>query len=136
MLTEEKFIEGTREELIEYFTNKLSTPTTLYQRGSKYLVRDIKTCLNEHCNGVLGKMPYYELDENDSLNVKYELFKIKGMTNESLILGWFMGAVYRRKRRSCPLCKPNKTGRAPARSYKEQQILKAMQKEIKENERK
>ena len=43
-----------------------------------------------------------------------------------------MGAVYRRKKRSCPMCKPNKMGIAPARSYKERQLLDAMDKEIDE----
>jgi hypothetical protein len=43
-----------------------------------------------------------------------------------------MGAVYRRKKRSCPMCKPNKVGRAPARSPKEIEKLKAMDKEVDE----
>lgn len=43
-----------------------------------------------------------------------------------------MGAVYRRKKRSCPLCKPNKVGRLPARSPKEIEILKVMDKEVDE----
>ena len=43
-----------------------------------------------------------------------------------------MGAVYRRKKRSCPMCKPNKVGRAPARSPKEIEIIKAMDKEFDE----
>lgn len=47
-------------------------------------------------------------------------------------IGGFMGAVYRRKKRSCPLCKPNKVGREPARSPKERQLLDAMDKEIDE----
>ncbi len=37
-------------------------------------------------------------------------------TNEGTLV---MGGVYRRKRRSCSLCKPNKMGWAPARSDKE-----------------
>ena len=43
-----------------------------------------------------------------------------------------MGSVYSRKRKSCPLCKPNKTGWTPARSPKERAKLTAMAKDAAE----
>lgn len=41
-----------------------------------------------------------------------------------------MGKVYRSKRRSCGLCKPNKMGRQPARSNRERALERADQDEI------
>lgn len=41
-----------------------------------------------------------------------------------------MGAVYRRKRRSCGLCKPNKTGGAPARTARERAAAEAARRDI------
>lgn len=41
-----------------------------------------------------------------------------------------MGKVYRRKRRSCAMCKPNKTGGAPARTAKERAKEAAADREI------
>lgn len=41
-----------------------------------------------------------------------------------------MGAVYRRKLRSCPLCKPNKMGLAPKKTAKEISLIKEFKKEL------
>jgi hypothetical protein len=43
-----------------------------------------------------------------------------------------MGRVYRRKRRSCPMCKPNKTGQEPRWTPQEYQKIKQMEKEARE----
>jgi hypothetical protein len=44
-----------------------------------------------------------------------------------------MGRVYRRKRRSCSLCKPNKMGIEPRWTTKEYDKIKRMEKEAKES---
>ena len=41
-----------------------------------------------------------------------------------------MGAVYRRKRRSCKLCKPHKMGLAPADTAKQRQEARLAMKEL------
>jgi len=43
-----------------------------------------------------------------------------------------MGRIYRRKRRSCPMCKPNKTGGAPRWTDKELDKIQRMEKEAKD----
>jgi hypothetical protein len=41
-----------------------------------------------------------------------------------------MGAVYKKKRRSCPLCKPHKMGLAPKNKPQERQAQRLAKKEI------
>ena len=43
-----------------------------------------------------------------------------------------MGKIYKRKRRSCPLCKPHKTGHAKRWTAKELQLRKLKDKEAKD----
>lgn len=43
-----------------------------------------------------------------------------------------MGKVYRRKKKSCAICKPNKVGWEPARTVKERSLEKAQEEEIEE----
>jgi hypothetical protein len=43
-----------------------------------------------------------------------------------------MGRIYRRKRRSCSLCKPNKTGHMPRWTDKELDKIQRMEKEAKD----
>ena len=43
-----------------------------------------------------------------------------------------MGAVYKKKKRSCPCCKPNKVGWAKKFSKKELEKRKATKKEMEE----
>jgi len=43
-----------------------------------------------------------------------------------------MGAIYKRKDRSCPMCKPHKMGWEDKKKYKERQTIKELDKEIKE----
>jgi hypothetical protein len=45
-----------------------------------------------------------------------------------------MGSVYKRKRRSCKMCKPHKMGWAPKKKLKEIQLIKEFKKELKEKE--
>lgn len=42
--------------------------------------------------------------------------------------------IYRSKKRSCPLCKPNKTGHQPCFTTKDLDKLKRMEKELRENQ--
>ncbi len=43
-----------------------------------------------------------------------------------------MGKVYKRKRRSCGLCKPQKTGWAPRLKERQRALLKAHEAEIRQ----
>lgn len=45
-----------------------------------------------------------------------------------------MGRVYRRKRRSCALCKPNKTGGAPRFKEREKELRERTDREIRDAE--